>query len=72
MPELMASLESSAAPPPLARAPTHPAAAARPPPTMPPLLLRCPPTPAARVKLTIKSAHNMHDKAWLGKSDPYW
>lgn len=27
---------------------------------------------AAKVILTIKSAHNMRDKAWLGKSDPYW
>ncbi|PSC68395.1 Calcium release-activated calcium channel [Micractinium conductrix] len=25
----------------------------------------------ARLTLTVKSAHNMKDKAWLGKSDPY-
>jgi hypothetical protein len=27
---------------------------------------------AGRIVLTVKSAHNMLDKAWLGKSDPYW
>lgn len=31
-----------------------------------------PTSPAAKVVLTVKSAHNMVDKAWLGKSDPYW
>lgn len=35
-----------------------------------PSLLR--PEPAAKIILTMKSAHNMRDKAWLGKSDPYW
>ncbi|KAL4429617.1 hypothetical protein ABPG77_008666 [Micractinium sp. CCAP 211/92] len=25
----------------------------------------------AKIILTVKSAHNMRDKAWLGKSDPY-
>lgn len=50
-----------AAPPPPPRAPptVHPS---RPPPI---------PTPA-RLTLTVKSAHNLRDEAWLGKSDPYW
>ena len=30
-----------------------------------------PPRNAGRIILTVKSAHNMLDKAWLGKSDPY-
>ena len=34
--------------------------------------LASPPSPAGKVILTVKSAHNMKDKAWLGKSDPYW
>ena len=34
--------------------------------------LRSLPSPSGKVILTVKSAHNMKDKAWLGKSDPYW
>ena len=37
---------------------------------LPTTSVRRPPT-AGKVILTVKSAHNMLDKAWLGKSDPY-
>ncbi len=31
-----------------------------------------PALPAGRVILTVKSAHALRDKAFFGKSDPYW